>query len=126
MMMQPSTIDEYIKTCPAHVRPILQKIRRTVRTEAPDAIEMISYRMPAFRLHGILIYFAAFKRHIGLYPPISGDAILMKQIKLYASPKGNLKFPLNKPIPYALIRRIIKLRIKQIKGRINSKKNKMK
>jgi len=120
----PVTIDEYIASCPVAVRPILQEIRRIVRSAAPEAAEMISYRMPAFRLHGILIYFAAFQGHIGLFPPVSGDAALMKQLKPYAGPKGNLKFPLNKPIPYALIRKIVRLRVKQDLERVKSGKKK--
>lgn len=110
------TIDEYIAASPLDVRPILQEIRRVVREEAPDADEVISYRMPAFRQKGILIYFAAFKHHIGLYPPVSGDASLVKAVAPYAGPKGNLKFPLDKPIPFDLIRRIVRQRLKQTKS----------
>ena len=69
--------------------------------------------MPAFREHGILVYFAAFKNHIGLFPPVSGDARLEKAIEPYAGPKGNLKLPLDRPIPYALIERIVRVRVKQ-------------
>ncbi len=69
--------------------------------------------MPAFRLNGILLYFAGFKNHIGMYPPISGDARLQRALARYAGPKGNLRFPLDKPIPYDLIRRIVRLRVKQ-------------
>jgi uncharacterized protein YdhG (YjbR/CyaY superfamily) len=90
----PASIDEYIEASPPAVRPILQEIRRVIRTAAPEAEELISYRMPAFRLHGILIYFAGFKNHIGLYPPVSGDTELEKVLLPYSGPKGNLKFPL--------------------------------
>src|SRR5262249_41015626 len=79
----------------------------------PDAEETISYQMPAFRQHGILVYFAAWKEHIGLYPPISGDASIEKAVARYAGPKGNLQFPLDEPMPVALIERIVKLRVKQ-------------
>jgi uncharacterized protein YdhG (YjbR/CyaY superfamily) len=89
----PTSIDEYIADSGPKVQPILRKIRQTVRAAAPDAHEVISYRMPAFRLHGILVYFAAFKHHIGLFPPVSGDAKLEKAIAPYAGPKGNLKQP---------------------------------
>ncbi|MEW6745183.1 MAG: DUF1801 domain-containing protein [Planctomycetota bacterium] len=109
----PATIDEYIAASPPAVRPILKEIRRTISTAAPGAEELISYRMPAFRLHGILVYFAAFKSHIGLYPPVSGDQRLEKALAPYAGPKGNLKFPLDRPIPYALIKRVVLLRVRQ-------------
>ena len=109
----PKSIDAYIAAAPPAVRPILEKIRTTISAAAPASREVISYRMPAFRLHGILVYFAAFKAHIGLYPPISGDARLEKALSPYAGPKGSLKFPLDQPIPYALIRRVVLLRVKQ-------------
>jgi uncharacterized protein YdhG (YjbR/CyaY superfamily) len=108
-----ASIDEYIAAFPAGVRAILKKIRTTISAAAPDARERISYRMPAFAQHGILLYFAAFKSHIGLYPPVSGDARLEKALSPYAGPKGNLKFPLDQPIPYDLIKRITTLRVKQ-------------
>lgn len=108
-----STIDEYISAFSPEVQAILQNVRQVVRSAAPDAEEVISYRMPAFKLNGILVYFAAFKNHIGLYPPIKGDARLEKAVSPYAGEKGNLRFPLDQPIPYALIERIAKLRVKQ-------------
>lgn len=106
-------IDEYIARFPEEVRAILDKVRTTIRQAAPRAQEVISYQMPAFRQHGVLVYFAAWKQHIGLYPPISGDKALEKAAARYAGPKGNLQFPLDEPIPYALIERIVKLRVKQ-------------
>jgi uncharacterized protein YdhG (YjbR/CyaY superfamily) len=109
----PTSFDEYIAAFPSRVQLILNTIRMTISAAAPGAQEVISYRMPAFRLHGILIYFAAFKAHIGLYPPVSGDARLEKALSPYAGPKGNLKFPLDRPIPYALIKRVVLLRVKQ-------------
>jgi uncharacterized protein YdhG (YjbR/CyaY superfamily) len=113
LTQKPTSIDEYIATSPAAVRGILTEIRRTISKAAPGAEELISYRMPAFRLHGILVYFAAFKNHIGLYPPVSGDSKLEKALAPYAGPKGNLKFPLDQPIPHHLIKRIVLLRVKQ-------------
>ncbi|MCS6951800.1 MAG: DUF1801 domain-containing protein [Bryobacteraceae bacterium] len=118
--LRPTSIDEYISTAPARVRPILAEIRRVVRAAAPEAEEVISYRMPAFKQHGILLYFAGFKNHIGLYPPVSGEPKLEEALKPYAGPKGNLKFPLDRPIPYALIRRIVKLRLAQNLARAKS------
>jgi uncharacterized protein YdhG (YjbR/CyaY superfamily) len=113
----PTSIGEYIAASPSEVQPILKQLRRTIASAAPGAEELISYRMPAFRLHGILVYFAAFKSHIGLYPPVSGDAKLESALARYAGPKGNLKFPLDKPIPYALIKRVVLLRVKQESAR---------
>ena len=111
---KPADIDEYIATAAPAVQPILKEIRQTIQAAAPNAEETISYAMPAFRQNGILVYFAAFKKHIGLYPPIEADPALAKAIEPYAGPKGNLQFPLDKPIPYKLIERIVKLRVKQL------------
>jgi uncharacterized protein YdhG (YjbR/CyaY superfamily) len=108
-----TTIDEYIASFPADVQAILRKIRQTVRAAAPNAREIISYRMPALRQHGVLVYFAAFKKHIGFYPPIKGDAKLEKAAARYAGEKGNLRFPLDEPIPYDLIKRLTRLRARQ-------------
>ena len=86
---------------------------RIVAEVAPDAEERISYRMPAFWQQGFLIYFAAFKSHIGIYPPFSGDAKLEGALARYRGPKGNLKFPLDEPVPYQLIRRLVKRKLEQ-------------
>ena len=107
------TIDEYIARSSRPVQPILRRIRNTVRRAVPAAEETISYRMPAFRLHGIVLYFAAFKHHIGVFPPVQGDATLMKDLLPYAGAKGNLRFPLDRRIPYGLIFRIARLRARQ-------------
>jgi uncharacterized protein YdhG (YjbR/CyaY superfamily) len=111
--MKPKTIDEYIAAFPPQTQAILQKIRTTVHATVPDAVERISYRMPSFTFNGSLVYFAAFNSHIGFYPPVRGDAKLMRDISVYAGEKGNLRFPFDKPIPYALIRRIVKARQKE-------------
>ncbi len=108
-----ATVDDYIAACPPKVRAILSRIRSTVRKAAPDAEERISYRMPSFVQNGTLVYYAAFKNHIGLYPPVRGDAKLLKDVAKYANEKGNLRFPLDAPIPYALIGRIVKARAKE-------------
>jgi uncharacterized protein YdhG (YjbR/CyaY superfamily) len=109
----PKNVDEYIAAFYPDVQAILKRIRLTIHNVAPDAQETISYRIPTFTQHGVLVYFAAFRNHIGLYPPVSGDARLEKAIAPYAGAKGNLRFPLNQPIPYDLIERIVKLRAKQ-------------
>ena len=89
---KPQDIDGYISQFPADVQTVLQKVRETIRQAAPDAKEVISYQMPAFKQHGMLVYFAAWKQHIGLYPPVSGDKALEKAVARYAGPKGNLQF----------------------------------
>ena len=110
---RPTDIGGYISHFSADVQAILERVRGTIRNAAPEAKEIISYRMPAFRQHGILVYFAAWKEHIGLYPPVCGDKSLEKAIARYAGPKGNLQFPLDEPMPLKLIERIVKLRVKQ-------------
>jgi uncharacterized protein YdhG (YjbR/CyaY superfamily) len=109
----PKDIDEYLASFPTDVQAILERIRQTIRRAAPKAQETISYRMPAFMQDGVVLYFAAFKNHIGLYPPVSGDARIEKAIAPYAGEKGNLRFPLDQPIPYDLIERIVKFRLKR-------------
>ena len=117
------SVDAYIASFPPHVEAILQRIRATVREAAPEAHEVISYKMPAFRQHGILLYFAAFTNHIGLYPPISGDPILERALARYAGPKGNLRFSLEEPIPYRLIARIAKLRVRQDQAKAKARRS---
>jgi uncharacterized protein YdhG (YjbR/CyaY superfamily) len=106
-------VDEYIAAFPPGVRAILRKIRATVAAAAPDASEKISYRMPAFAQDGILIYYAAFKNHIGVFPPVSGNPRLERSLSRYTGPKGNLKFPIDEPVPYHLVKRIVALRLRQ-------------
>lgn len=105
------TIDEYIRTFPKDVQAILERIRQSIRKAVPEAEETISYRMPAFKLNGrILVYFAAFTRHIGLYPPAPRE--FKNEVSRYQGPKGNLKFPTDERIPYDLVRRIVLFRKK--------------
>ena len=114
----------YIGHFSAEVQAILQKIRATVRKAAPDAQETISYQIPAFTLNGQLVYFAAFKNHIGFYPPVmGGDQKFKKAKSAYEGPKGNLQFPLDKPIPYGLISKIVKLRVKQNLDKARAKRS---
>lgn len=121
---QPTDIDGYITQFPADVQAILRDVRAAIRRAAPEAEEAISYRMPAFRQHGILVYFAAWKAHIGLYPPISGNEAIEKAIARYAGPKGNLQFPLDEPMPLALIERVVRLRVKQDAAKAAGRKKK--
>jgi uncharacterized protein YdhG (YjbR/CyaY superfamily) len=109
----PTSVDEYIAAFSPEVQSILERVRQVVREAAPEAQEVISYRMPALKQGGVLVYFAAVKNHLGLYPPVTGDARLQKAIAPYAGDKGNLRFPFDKPIPYDLIARIAALRLQQ-------------
>jgi len=122
----PQDIDSYISQFPAEVQAILQRIRETICEVAPDARETISYQMPAFKQHGILVYFAVWKQHIGLYPPISGHPTLEKAVARYAGPKGNLQFPLNEPITYDLIKRILTHRVAQDLAKAAAKRKRRK
>ena len=115
--MKAKTIDEYIAGFSPDVRAILKKIRATIHEAAPNATERISYGMPTLDVAGGPIYFAAFKNHIGFYPPVRGDARLVREVKPYAGEKGNLQFPLDRPIPYSLITRMVKARAKGAKKR---------
>ncbi|MGA2900913.1 MAG: DUF1801 domain-containing protein [Candidatus Acidiferrales bacterium] len=111
MKKQFKSIDEYISASPKDVQSILEKIRRTIRKAAPEAAEAISYQIPTFELNGkSLIHFAAFKNHIALFPP--APAAFKKEVSPYAGPKGNLKFPLDKPFPLDLVKRIVIFRLK--------------
>jgi uncharacterized protein YdhG (YjbR/CyaY superfamily) len=107
------TIDQYIVGYSPQVQEVLERIRSIVQSVAPEAEERISYQMPAFSLDGMLIYFAAFQKHIGIYPPVKGDAKLQQDLAPYRGEKGNLKFPLDRSMPYALIRRVVKFRLKE-------------
>ena len=113
MAQQYRSIDEYIKTFPPDVQSILKKIRQTIREAAPETKEVISYQMPAFKLNGILVYFAAHKSHIGFYPTASGIATFKEELSSYQWSKGAVQFPLDKPIPYDLIKRIVEFRVKE-------------
>jgi uncharacterized protein YdhG (YjbR/CyaY superfamily) len=110
----PKNIDEYIAGFPNDVQEILEKIRTTIRKAAPEAEEKISYQIPTFTLKGsYLIYFAAYKKHIGLYPAPRGAEKFKEELSAYEGGKGTLRFPLGKPIPFGLISRIVKFRIKE-------------
>ena len=108
-----TNVDEYIAGFPPEVQAILRRVRQVVRDAAPQAKEVISYGVPALKQNGILVYFAAFRSHIGFYPPVTGDARILNAVAPYAGEKGNLRFPFDKPIPYDLIARVTELRAKQ-------------
>jgi uncharacterized protein YdhG (YjbR/CyaY superfamily) len=100
-------MDGYIASAPAEARRTLEEIRRIAKAKVPEATETISYQMPAFKRRKVFFYFAAFKNHIGIYPPVKGDKDLQAALLPYRGEKGNLKFPLNQPIPYDLIGRVV-------------------
>jgi uncharacterized protein YdhG (YjbR/CyaY superfamily) len=109
----PKTIDEYIAGFPRDVQKILQKIRMTIQKAAPDAEEAIKYQIPTFTLKGNLVHFAAYQTHIGFYPSPTGIEKFKNEVAVYGSGKGTLKFPLDKPIPFELISKIVKFRVKE-------------
>ena len=114
MKTQSSTIDEYIKNFPTDVQRILEKMRQTIRKAAPDAVESISYQMPTFKMNGKnLVHFAAFQKHIGFYPIPSGIEAFKKELSPYKQGKGSVQFPLDEPIPYDLVEKIVKYRVKE-------------
>lgn len=100
-------IDDYIAAAAPEVQTVLREIREVARCAVPEASETIAYQMPALRMGRVFFYFAAFKNHIGIYPPLHGDADLLRELQPWSGPKGNLKFPLNQPMPYALIQRVV-------------------
>jgi uncharacterized protein YdhG (YjbR/CyaY superfamily) len=113
----PQTIDEYIAGFPQDIQAILTRIRKTIRQAAPGAQEAIKYGMPTFVLRGNLVHFAAFKKHIGFYPVPTGIAKFKKELSSFKTAKGSVQFPLDQPIPYDLIARIVKFRVGENKRR---------
>lgn len=111
--MPAKTIDEYIEDFPKDVQAILKRIRETVHKAAPKAEETISYGIPTFKLYGNLVHFAGYKSHIGFYPTPSGIEKFKKELSAYKGAKGSVQYPLDQPIPYELIARITKFRVKE-------------
>ncbi len=111
------TIDEYVATFPKNVQSILEELRQAIKESAPKAEEAISYQMPAFKLNGNLVWFAAFKNHIGFYPTSSAVEAFKKELSDYEVSKGTFRFPIDKPVPLDLVKKIVKFRVKE-----NSKK----
>ena len=118
------SVNEYIAGFPADVRKILTKIRRTIRKAAPKAREKIAYGIPTFTLNGNLVHFAAFKNHIGFYPDPSGIETFARELSPYESAKGSVQFPLDRPIPYDLITRIVKFRVQENQGKAGTPEKK--
>ena len=116
------SIDEYILKFPPEIQVILQKLREVIKESAPDAKEKISYQMPTFELHGNLVHFAAYKNHIGFYPTPSGINAFKHELSEYKGAKGSVQFPIEKPLPYSLISKIVEFRVaenvKQAEGKL--------
>jgi uncharacterized protein YdhG (YjbR/CyaY superfamily) len=112
-MQNTNSIDEYIERFPPDVQKILKKIRKTIQKAAPDAEEAMKYGIPTFVLNGNLVHFGGYKEHIGFYPDPRGIEELKKEVAPYQAGKGTLQFPLDKPIPYELITRVVKVRVEQ-------------
>jgi uncharacterized protein YdhG (YjbR/CyaY superfamily) len=121
-----TSIDEYIASFPEEVQKKLQEVRSAIKAAAPDAEEKISYKMPAFAQKGILVYFAAWKNHIGFYPIPSGTQAFKQELSSYESSKGAVKFPLDKPMPLDLIGRIVKFRLAENLKKAQEKSGKKK
>jgi len=107
------TIEDYIATFPPNVQIILQRIKQAIHEAAPQAQEVISYSMPAFKQKRILVWFAAFKNHIGFFPKVSAVETFKDRLTDYKTSKGTIQFPLDKPIPIALIKEIVKFRLEE-------------
>lgn len=113
----PKSIDEYIAGFPADVQEILQQIRTLIKKVAPDAQEAIKYQIPTFVLNGNLVHFAAFKKHIGFYPAPSGIEAFQDELSPYKSAKGSVQFPLDEPMPWSLLEKIVAFRVQENRAR---------
>lgn len=123
----PNVIDDFISAYPQDVQVVLQKICATIKKSAPQAEETIGYGIPTFKLNGKnLVHFSAFKEHIGFYPTPSGIEHFKKELSAYEGAKGSVKFPLNKPIPYSLITKIVQFRVKEVSAQTAPKKKAVK
>jgi uncharacterized protein YdhG (YjbR/CyaY superfamily) len=116
-----TTIDAYIAGFPQDVQEVLQKIRREIKKAAPKAEETIKYQIPTFTMNGNLIHFAAYQNHIGVYPAPRGNEQFKEELAAYEGGKGTLRFPLDKPIPFDLIRRIAKFRVEETSKKVEAK-----
>lgn len=110
-MQKPSNTDEYIATFPEKTKVMMEQLRDTIKKAAPKAEEVISYGMPAYKQNGMLVYFAAFRNHIGFYPTASGIKEFKKELFMYKGAKGSVQFPLDKPLPLSVVKKIVKFRV---------------
>ena len=119
----PETVDQYIAAFPADVKKRMQQLRKTIKAAAPKADELISYQMPGYKYFGMLVYFAAFKNHIGFYPGAGGILEFYKKLSSFKSAKGSVQFPHDRPIPYETISEIVKFRVRQNEEKFSLKKS---
>jgi len=119
----PETVDQYIAAFPTDVKKRMQQLRKTIKAAAPKADELISYQMPGYKYFGMLVYFAAFKNHIGFYPGAGGILEFYKKLSSFKSAKGSVQFPHDRPIPYDIISKIVEFRVKQNEEKISLKKS---
>ena len=119
----PETVDQYIAAFPADVKTRMQQLRKTIKAAAPKADELISYQMPGYKYFGMLVYFAAFKNHIGFYPGAGGVLEFYKELSSFKSAKGSVQFPHDRPIPYDIIGKIVRFRVKQNEDKFSLKKS---
>lgn len=118
-----STVDQYLQNFPEHVQKVLGKVRQIILKQAPEAVESISYGMPAYKTYGKpLVYFAAFKNYLGLYATPSGHAEFAKELSPYKQGKGSVQFQFDEPIPYELIEKIVAFRVKENQQKYQPKK----
>lgn len=117
------TMDEYIASFPKDIQDILKSLRRVIIESAPQAEEAISYGIPTFKLNGNLVHFAAFKNHIGFYPTSSPIAAFKKDLSPYELAKGTVRFPIDQPIPFGLVKKIVRYRVKENLAKQRPQKN---
>ena len=121
-MTKAATVEEYISGFPIETQVIIVQVRAAIKKAAPQAEEIISYAMPAYRYNGILVYFAAYAKHIGFYPTGQGIAAFTKELSIYKGAKGSVQFPIDKPMPLALITKMVKFRMKENLEKAKNKK----
>ena len=122
-MKTSASVDDYISNADPHTKKALKDIRKTIKAAAPKADEVISYQMPGYKYHGVLVYFAAYKNHIGFYPGAGGVLEFYKKLSSFKSAKGSIQFPNDRPIPYDVISKIVKFRVKQNEEKLSLKKS---
>ena len=120
----PKTVDDYLAALPVDSRGTLEKIRKTIKTAAPKATEVISYQMPMYKQHGMLVGFAAFKDHCSLFPGAKALVTFKDELKSYKTSKGTIRFPIDKPLPAALVKKIVKTRIAENEAAFKKKEKK--